>query len=307
MSLIDLYNHYNISHVKDRGHKHARPGWINCECPFCSGNPGYHLGYNYEEGYFRCWRCGFKRTMDAISGLLGVGYNDAVRIAREYSIRSRPQKSFVQKEINRKEHKLPSETGKMAKRHRNYLIQRNFDPDYLEQVWGVLGTGPTAELDGSYYSHRILAPIYWEGERVSFQARDITGLHPVKYMACSLVREVIHHQKILYGLQEDWRTDIGICVEGITDVWRLGTIAFAVFGIEFSISQVRMMVKYFERVIILFDDDPQAVEKAKELKFAIEELGGEAYIETIQGDPAELSQNEANKLVEQIIKTYGTY
>ena len=88
-------------------------------------------------------------------------------------------------------------------------------------------------LDNINYSHRIIIPYIWNSEIVSFDARDATNKQLNKYQACPLEREIVEHKRILYGTQEMW-TDTGICVEGTTDVWRLGTDSFATSGIKDS-------------------------------------------------------------------------
>ena len=69
MDIIRLYRDYGIDH-KAEGHKHTRPGWVNTECPFCTGNPGMHLGWNLKEEYFFCWRCGWHAPITTLSELL---------------------------------------------------------------------------------------------------------------------------------------------------------------------------------------------------------------------------------------------
>lgn len=302
MSIVKLLDDYGFDYVQDSGHKHARPGWVNInDCPFCTGNPGYHLGFNYEEGYFRCWRCGSKKTYQTIAKLLRISMQDAIALTREYKIYSNPLRREKKSDVGLKPHILPSDVGAMTSRHKKYLEKRNFDPHYIENEWGVLGTGPASMLDDSYYNHRILAPIWWQGRQVSFQARDITNKQELKYKACPKQRELVHHKRILYGKPWKWQ-DVGICTEGIFDVWRLGVLAFATFGIEYTLAQLKVIKNNFAFVVILFDADPQAVQKAKQLKFALQELGGDAVIEPIQDDPASLKQEEANYIVKKILK-----
>jgi len=134
---------------------------------------------------------------------------------------------------------------------------------------------------------------------VSFQTRDITGKSDLKYISCPKAREVIQHKHILYG--KNWNRKVGIAVEGVTDVWRLGPAAFAVFGIEFLNQQVRQMAKLFKRVIVLFDDDPQAIRQAAILMEELKFRKVDAAQEIIKGDPGEMSPADADYLVKQHI------
>ena len=296
MNLEKLLHDYNVPSAPP-GDANYREGWINVTCPFCADH-SFHLGLNESSGYANCWRCGWHPTDKVVAKLTGVTLSKARILMREYKGFVRKAKE-VKRKVRAKAHKLPSDTEALKSRHKKYLASRGFDPDYIEHEWGVLGTGPLSKLDKVSYKHRILAPIYWDGERVSFQARDITGKHKLKYMACPEERELIKHKHVLYGKQSGW-ADTGIIVEGITDVWRLGTKAAGTFGIDFTSKQVRMIAKHFSRVIIIYDDEPQAQRQAATLQAELAFRGVEAVIETIQGDPGSLTQKQANTLVRRI-------
>ena len=229
-----------------------------------------------------------------------IDEKQAKELLRKY--KSTPGSKKSEPKIKFKPHKLPSGTASMKQQHRKYLEDRGFDADYLEQEWYLLGTGPISRLDGTDYKHRILAPIFWDGKQVTFQTRDITGKSNVKYMACPKEREGIHHKHIIYSNPKISWDSVGICVEGITDVWRLGEQAFATFGIKTTQRQIRLIARQFDRIIILFDDDPQAQQQAKQLQAELEVRGVETIIETIQGDPGDMPQDDADHLVKQLVR-----
>jgi len=298
MKFTQLLDDYNIEYMTE-GNKHCTPGWINLHCPFCAGSRNYHLGYNIEKNFCTCWRCGVHRTEDVLIALLHVSRREARNLMRQYGGYSSPRPTSIKPRV--KNFKFPSNCEQMKKPHRSYLIQRKFNPEQLERDWNLMGAGPISLLDRKYYKHRIIIPIRWGGKIVSFQGRDITGKSEIRYKACPQDRELTPHQTILYGKQETWG-DIGICVEGVTDVWRLGFSSFATFGISFTPSQVRNIARHFTRVIILFDDDPQAQEQAKKLMGELRFRGVETWKENIIGDPASLSQEDANILVKELTR-----
>ncbi len=299
MSIVKLFNDHGLQYQTE-GHKHCRPGWANMPCPFCTGNPGIHLGAEIGTGRFVCWRCGGKTGYVVISKLLHIPHDQAKTLLRKYrgGAKAIPNQD---RKIKFKPHRLPSNTGDMDKRHMGYLEKRGFEPSKLLVEWGLLGTGPVSRLDGIDYKLRIVAPIIWDGKQVSFQARDITGKSDLKYIACPMHREAIHHKHVLYGRQEHW-TETGICVEGITDAWRFGHQSFAVFGIKYKIQQVLLMRKTFKRVFVVFDDDPQAVQQSKKLCSQLQLAGVEAVHIDIEGDPGGTSQDDANHFVNQLLK-----
>ncbi len=297
MKMPELLNDYNISYQTDS--KNCSPGWVSMQCPFCDDHSD-HLGYSLQAGFFKCWRCGWHSTVETISKLTGLGIYQSLTIIKQYggtsTVREKPPA-----EISRN-FRFPFDTSmNLQRQHIQYLESRGFDTGKLQREWKLMGTGPVAYLDGKDYRHRILAPIYWYHRIVSFQTRDITGKVELRYKTCPKDREVVHHKHILYGQQDEWG-DVGLCVEGITDVWRLGPKAFATFGINFSVAQVRQMAKAFKRVVILFDPEPRAQAQAHKLVNALILSGVRANtVDTLPTDPASLSQEDANHLVKQCI------
>lgn len=298
MDMMRLLDSLNLTYQTE-GHKHCRPGWVNMPCCHCQGNPGLHLGWNIQGEYFYCWRCGPHRTIDTLCHLSGLSPAEVRKLMRQFRGKPRMPHTHFTRSPRTKSFKFPSGTGPMQKQHKKYLLRRGFDPEYLEKEWGLLGTGPISMLDERDYKHRILIPIYWEGQVVSFQCRDITGKSPAKYKACPKDRHLINPKEILYGKQEQWE-DVGICVEGPSDVWRLGPEAFAVLGISYKTEQVKEMAKRFSKVAVVFDDDPQAIKQADKLVADLKICGVKAWRVDIEGDPGAMSPEEAKYLIKSI-------
>ena len=96
--------------------------------------------------------------------------------------------------------------------------------------------------------------------------------------------------------------DSVVVVEGITDAWRLGPGAVATFGIQFTLMQV-ILLRQFESKYIMFDSaDPQAIKQAEKLADYLSGFPGHVeIIETHCGDPAELTQKEADALMGELL------
>jgi hypothetical protein len=297
MNIIKLYQDFSVD-FRTEGQKHTRPGWVNCECPFCTGNPGLHLGWNIEEEYYFCWRCGWKPLIHTIAELINVSDNEAWNIARQYG----EMPTVIMKKLpkDKKEFDFPHPCSSLSEKHRKYLLKRGFNPDEIESKWYVKGTGTFAKLDHYDYKFRIVIPYIWNGVPVSFDARDITGKAQNKYYACPKEYEIIEHKRILYGNQEKWNPDFGICVEGPTDVWRLGELSFAVSGIKYTNAQVRMIATVFKRVAVVFDNEPQAQVQAKKLVAELKFRGVNAFNVKIEGDPGSMTRKQAEELIQKI-------
>jgi len=307
MDIVQLYQDFNIDY-RTEGHKHARPGWVNVECPFCiTDNPGYHLGFEITTNHFSCWKCGFHNAPFTISKLLKVPQKEAIEILKQYGSFVTTIKSEPIVPLRIKSFKLPSNSNELKQIHRKYLEGRNFDPDKIIRDFGILGTTVFSQLSTGEkenkkiinYKFRIIIPFFWNDKMVSFDSRDITGEHISKYLACPKDREKIPHKSILYGIQKAW-ADTCIVVEGPTDVWRFGKYAGATSGIKYTNEQVKVLSK-FKRVPVCFDGQEQqariqATALVAELKFR----KVDAFRVDITGDPGNMNQEEADYLVKQL-------
>jgi hypothetical protein len=298
MNILQLCTDHHIPFITEG--KNCAPGWINLCCPVCN-DIAFHLGYQLSQNYFHCWRCGWKPVNLIFSKILNISEKDVITLIKPYEnnrIRITPEPKIT---IRTKSHKLPSGIIPLTVQHKKYLEDRDFDPDKLEHIWNLVGTGPVSFLDKIDFKHRIIAPIFWDDQEVSFQSRHITGKHSLRYITCPKERELIHHKHIIYGKQREWQT-VGICTEGITKVWRLGVNAFATFGIEFTPKQVRLIAKTFHRVTVVFDPEPQAQKQAEELVKSLRFRNVDAWNLNIGIDPGDMKQEDADKLVKDIMR-----
>jgi hypothetical protein len=300
--ILKIYEQYNIPYQTEG--PNSSPGWANTTCPFCNDHSN-HLGVHIETGHFNCWKCGPHKTSETIVALTGVSEPQAHALIIQYSKNKRTivRQTDTNKKVAMRKLKHPTGTGELDTLHMTYLEKRNFDPDKIKLEWGLYGTGPISFLDGIDYRFRILAPIRWDNREVSFQTRDCTNKSNIKYLACPQNRETIHHKNILYGKPSQWN-DVAICVEGITDVWRLGPKAFATFGIQFSSEQVRLIGSLFKRVIVLFDSERQAQKQAALLIAKLRAANNiSAHVEKLTGsDPGDMKQDEADHLVQELTR-----
>lgn len=301
MDVLRIYQDFGVDHATE-GHKHCRDGWVNTACPHCSGNEGLHLGWNIFEEYYRCWRCGWHAPIKTLSLILNLSENEVRQTVKSYGIL---RSDVKKKTIIKQELKFPSSMTKLKDRHKAYLKAREFNPDKLAKIWGLKGTGPLSYLETKDrivdYRLRIIIPFEWNADFVTFDARDITNQQPEKYKACPIEMEKYEHKKIVYGKQEAW-SDTIICVEGPSDAWRLGPEnAIATSGIEYTPEQVRVIANSFKKVIVMFDDDPQAIRNGRRLVKDLQFRGIESYQHNIKGDPGSMDQKSADKLVRKLL------
>lgn len=291
---------YDDWHV---AYKTQANGWVNTTCPYC-GDTGEHLGCGPDFLFFNCWRCGAHPVKETLSKLLHIPESKVPEVLRKYDAPGGAARVRPEPRVSINPFKYPTGTGPLNKYHKHYLRKRGYDPEALAFQWGLQGTGPMSRLDGINYGNRVLIPIRWRGEDVSFQARDISGKSDLKYIACPKARERKEHQTVLYGDQTHWASSrTGIIVEGVTDVWRMGPSSAAVFGIDFKLEQVMEIAAHFDRIFILFDAERQAQRMARKLEVKLAMLGKEVHREVLEGggDPGDLKQNDADHLARQLL------
>lgn len=290
----EFYTDFSI-HTASATHKHSRQGWIQIECPFCTGNPGYHLGYNLASGFYSCWRCGGHSISEVVKEFTGKNWSQVKELLKEYDtdiITTQHQGPI--KRASRIS--LPKGSSPMKKPHKQYLRDRNFNALKLARIWGLKGTGPIGP-----YNYRIVAPITHNKRLVSYQARDYTGKSGLRYKACPQELEIMDHKHTLYGLDQCEGRQV-VVVEGITDVWRMGPGAVCTFGIKWTTPQLSLLWERFERVYIMYDDDPQAIVQAERMANELA-LFPKMSVELcfIKGDPGDLNQSVADEYMGNLL------
>lgn len=300
MQVTKLVLDYSIPHATP-GDKHYAEGYVNISCPFCNeANNKYHLGYNIEENYWHCWKCNWHSTVDVISTLLNLNSYETNKVIKKYKGKFQVKFKKPVNQIAPKKLILPSELGDFSKYQRKYLKNRNFDPDKLNQDWGVQGLGANSKLGDKDYSNRIFIPIFWNNEMVSFQGRTLNKKSDIRYKTCPKDIEVIHHKHILYGKQKHWGTT-AILVEGVTDVWRLGFNAVCGFGTSIKTEQLRILIKNFTRIAVILDPDKAGKNKMRKILPEFWFHGIDAFPVETETDAGDMNQDDADHLVKQIM------
>lgn len=268
--------------------------YTNTRCVFCTDS-GMHMGWS-NEGRVFCWKCGGHTLLSAVRRVLSLG-----RVAAEEVIVSYDSIHLHRNILNRKEEvrastiTLPGEP--MNKYHRKYLSRRGFNPEYLEQKYRLLGTGPGAVWNKMDYALRVIIPIIAVGRIVSFQGRDITGRSDMRYKGCPKEQSVIYYKDLLYG-EDDCRGESVGVVEGVVDQWRMGDGFVCTFGTSLTELQVKRLSR-FRRIVFVFDPEPEAQARARSVASKLSAIG--RVVEVVETDlagrdPGDLSEKEAGKL-----------
>jgi DNA primase len=266
--------------------KNTQEGWVNISCVFC-GDDSNHGGFNLIKGYYNCWRCGAKKIVNVVMELLSVNYYEAEKILLEYSGRSLLVANLNKREtLNADRIDIPG--GKLEKMHKNYLRERNFDSDELEEKYKLRGTGIVGK-----WKYRIIVPIIYNKRIVSFQGRDITNKQKERYKALEIEESLIDFREILYNLDNCNEESIAV-VEGVYDVFRMGDNFCAIFGSEITEHRIKLLSKY-KKIFFCFDPEKEAQKKARTAAEKLSVLGCDVELVVFDEnrDPADLTNLEA--------------
>ncbi|MFW9871892.1 MAG: toprim domain-containing protein [Candidatus Thorarchaeota archaeon] len=262
--------------------------FIAVKCPFCGST---HLtgGINVLHNYYNCWKCKGHDIQIYIRIITGLEWND---LKNNYIL----DDSFAQienKKIFSEKVELPESTN-LNDKARKYLLKRGFDPDELIDNYHILSTNHLGS-----YNFRIIIPIYFMNELISFTSRDYTEQAKLRYKSCPKKDEVIHHKDILYGI-DGVNSDTIIVVEGPMDKWKLGKNAIATLGIGYRETQVKLLLN-FKKIILLFDHGKDAQQMALKMANTLSLAGREVEnIKLSKGDPGDFTYNQSLYLLKKL-------
>lgn len=280
------------------GSKNVGRNHVGISCPFC-GDHAYsgdnHLGIKIDTKQWNCWVCAAKGSLlQLIAKLEGCSYRQAEEILKPFTHSDMSllrNVSDMPLRASQGYFKLPPEAkDELLEPHRRYLESRGFDPDFLQQKYNLKCVGPVGK-----WKLRIIVPIYFHHRLVSFTSADITRKSRSKYRHCPNDESLLPINQTLYNLDNVKHTII--VVEGITDVWRIGDGAVALYRKHASIQQLRILSN-FSRVIIMLDSD--ANKEAEQLASNLAGFTETEITELDHGDPADLSEQDVKQLRREI-------
>ncbi len=268
-------------------HHHARSGWLQTDCPWCSpDSERFRLGINIQHGYTNCWSCGKKGLIEVLGAITKKNYGDLRKLLKDVEKQEAPE---------RREHtgtlKIPKGNRPLLQCHRDYLRQRGLRPHTIERLWGVQGYGAVGGLHW-----RILIPISYNGRVCSWTSRTISPNEPKRYWSAKPEEESIPHKDILYGI--DYARHAIVICEGPIDVWSIGPAAVATLGLSYTAAQVASMSKFLVRCIC-FDNEPTAQRRAQQLCDQLSVFDGKTYNITLSDkDANETLLNHPQEIIE---------
>lgn len=282
---IKFLNDYNISY-RTKG-KNTSIDFVNINCIFCQDFGG-HLGIHKTKGYTTCFKCGY-HSLESVIKLL-VPYENPKEIIKRYNT-DYIYETKIHKKLNKVKFVLPGESLKPI--HKNYLRKRRFNPDYLEKKYNLKGT-----VFYGKYRYRLIIPIYFQDEIVTFQTRSLNDNVKPKYIACDPLMELKKIKETVYNLN-NCKNNYIVITEGVMKVFRLGDNSCCTFGKNFSIEQVSLL-KNYEHIFIYFDPDSAGKDGAKKLSGIFSAIKKEVYIIENDKAPDNLTEEEVKEFWKEV-------
>jgi DNA primase len=254
----------------------VKNGWVNTQCPFCN-DTSTHLGFNIDQDYAVCFRCGGHNLRMTLIKLLNIPANTLSQILEPFQAKNKILTKLNEKEkLNKDKIKLPD--FPLSKAEKDYLYDRHFNPDFLERNFNIQGGGWVGD-----WKNRIIIPIFIGGKLVSWTGRTILKDKEPRYKNLENELSVIDPKKIFFNLDNCYEKTAAL-LEGPFDVLRFGDNGICGFGITLTKAQVFYLSERFKKIYILFDSEWQAQKKAREIGMTLQGQGLDVFICDVFGD-----------------------
>lgn len=315
--MIDIKKFDVVAYLEDKSipfwthGRNVQKGWIGMTCLFCgdhyhSGNN--HLGINKNTKMYYCWICRQKGSVtDIIEVIEECSKTEAFRIVSQYmtyehieEYHNEDNTKFIDNLYNslNRSTKLPKEIlPHFPKTHLKYLKSRRFNPEEIIPQYNLFATTVSIK-----YKQRIVIPVFAENNLLTFTTRDITGIVENKYRSQSSKDAIVPIKYCLYNIDRvDYKGKV-VLVEGVTDVWRIGKSAVAVFGVNWKDEQLFWLKKKMvKEAFVLFDSESNAQKNADKLGIALQTFVNHVEIIKLDdGDPADMSDSDVKYLKKEI-------
>ena len=288
---LQFYKDHGIEYRTEG--KNVTSGWININCPF-HPDKTFHLGFDPKTGNFHCWHCKSISPKKIVQHFIRNNWQE---VFNKYLVKNQIRNGLKKREEREIPDKIKLPQNRWTERHQTYLMRRGFNPEVIKEKHKIIGTD---HLD-PFYPMRIIIPIFYQGNVISFQTRDVTGKAELRYKGLDKEKEILPMKEILYNI-DNCKKEWVVLTEGVFDVWRFGDNCCCTFGVSYTKKQLSLLNKY-KKIFICFDSDNAGVEAAEKIGEELSLLGKECYIFTLEKkDIDSLTETELQELRKEIKK-----
>lgn len=276
-------------------------GWIGVNpCPSC-GRGWQCLGVNVSNGAAKCWVCGYKSSVyDVVKELSNAPAKEIYTAFKEskIDILGLPYKQDISRP---NQVKYPHGIlAYLPETHKQYLTNRQFDPDFLELRYNLKAT----QMLNKQWQYRIIYPVYANNQVVSYVGQSIFQEVKPKYRNSKNEDSILDVKDCLFGVDEVGHTLV--LTEGLMDAIRFGSGAVCTFGVSVSNKQILTLKKQgVQSVVLAFDPDEAGEIAAQKVARKISLLGLSTSLidwgKNIQGDVGDMSNEKIHEFRKKVL------
>lgn len=235
---------------------------INIDCPYCGAEK--HLAIHAEKGIPHCWVCEFigvspkprlERILADLTSLPLQEVRAAIIQHRDSWLSKEEEAPTIDETL------LPDncyrfedeDSGKNFESAFLYLKKRKISIDKILR-WDIRYT----DIGEDITSNRIIFPVYFKGELVSWVGRDLSKEEwRSRYYNCPRENSTKELKETLYGFDKYPKgSKTLILVEGIFDKLNLMDNALGLYKASLSESQLDLVIELDpEEVVLMLDND----------------------------------------------------
>jgi len=285
-TITTLLDKYHIEWWSE-GCKNVSPGSTNIQCPFCDDRSN-HCGIFHDDLGYHCWRCDASGSFDYL--LARITGQDIEKLREEISdlgFSFEVDSSTQVEELWRGSESQPEQRNVPDA---PLTLPKYFDPvtwqmDFPLLDWYLNLRSYSRETPIAYqcgicsvgpWMNRMIIPVYFNHQLVSYQAADLTRRAQVKYKtAPGEINNFLYRWDLI-----DWSKRYIVLVEGVLDAWRFGDNALCTFGTHLTDRQKNLIIKSkIKKVYLSWDGDAweKSLKHAEELNTFIPEVAVVQY------------------------------
>jgi len=259
---------------------------------------------------FHCYNEGCHKKQDMWNKLKDLDIDKTDEVAT-FNSKKVSFKKIVDVDIALPKGALPLIDNALPGYVKDYLKDRELDIEELNDIYmckyvpaGLEWQSEDKTHTVTFYEDRLLIPIMQKGIQVSWQARRFNDdADTLKYLFPPGCKK----NHYLYNMDNALlHSDLVIC-EGVTDVWRVGQNAVALFGKSLSpmhVELMRVLWGFDGKAVIALDPDAEKAANSMARLLRVKKVfpKGVAVLHLDKGDPDNYSRAEINALITEKMK-----
>lgn len=298
MNLKDFFEEYGVEYWTSG--KNVAKGCINITCMFC-GDTSNHLGIRKSDFRSKCWRCGRHYFGNIVKNIVGCTLKEAKKIIKtleaigpveDESSENKNTKSPFN--ILQRAQLPPEATKEFPSIHLRYLKDRGFNPRKIIRKYNLY-----ACYNHGNFKFRIIIPIYRNKILVAYTSRDVTDEQDLRYKEAKVVDCVLDPAQLIYNFDSIKPYKDAFCVEGPTDVWRMGDGSFCFLGVIITPKRIlELAEKKIDNLYLLYDNDKVGRRESKKVANILSPIANKTHILKLNKykDPAKLKNTQVEEI-----------